>query len=137
MIVLFSYFDVFFPAAATLAAKLRSLGGEERLRWMTQSWLVALYLNCPQAHLPELHCPLPDEIPKFESAIRQGDIWWCVVPNKFDTIHVLNLSCRHAYPHNAELAVAGAFMVESGLNLTHDLDERFGNPVIKRDCAMV
>lgn len=35
-----SYFDVFFPGAVALAAELRSRGGEERLRWMTQSWLV-------------------------------------------------------------------------------------------------
>ena len=75
---------------------------------MTQSWLVALYLDCPTATLPSLHCPTASAIQGFEQAVRQGDIWW------------------HAFPHNAELAAAGASMVTAGLNLTHALDKRFG-----------
>ena len=87
-----SYFDTFFPGAVALAAELRARGGEERLRWMTQSWLVAIYLDCPaiKAELPVLHCPNASAVASVEAAVRRGDIWW------------------HAFPHNAELAAADA-----------------------------
>jgi hypothetical protein len=75
---------------------------------MTQSWLVGLYLDCPQDLLPVLHCPNASAIAEFEAAVKMGDIWW------------------HAFPHNAELAAAGAGMIEYGLDITHKLDERFG-----------
>ena len=105
-----SYFDIFFPGAVALAAELRARGGEERLRWMTQSWLVALYLDCSaiKRELPELHCPNATAVASFEAAIRRGDVWW------------------HAFPHNAELAAADAGMIRAGVNITHMLDARFG-----------
>ena len=68
--------SVFFPGAVRLAAERRSQGGEERLRWMTQSWLVALYLECPKHLLPFLHCPNASAVSAFEQAARRGDIWW-------------------------------------------------------------
>ena len=74
--VINSYFSVFFPGAVRLAAELRSQGGEERLRWMTQSWLVALYLECPKHLLPFLNCPNASAVAAFEQAARRGDIWW-------------------------------------------------------------
>ena len=105
-----SYFTTFFPGAVALARELRSHGGAERLRWMTQSWLVALYLDCDKVQhlLPVLHCPDAAAVAAFEAAVRRGDVWW------------------HAFPHNAELAAAGSGMVAAGINLTHALDDRFG-----------
>lgn len=102
-----SYFDVFFPGAVALSSELRRAGDEKRLRWMTQSWLVALYLDCPRAELPVLHCPNASAVADFEAAVHRGDIWW------------------HAFPHNAELAAAGSGMIKAGLELTHALDRRF------------
>ena len=43
-------------------------------------------------------------------AIQRGDITW------------------HAFPHNAELEAAVRTVIRAGLNLTHDLDRRFGLP---------
>ena len=80
---------------------------------MTQSWLVALYLDCSaiaSESLPELHCPNATAVASFEAAIWRGDIWW------------------HAFPHNAELAAADAGMIKAGINITHTLDARFGLP---------
>ena len=68
-----------------LAERLRQHKGEEQLRWMTQSWLAALYLSCPSAELPVLHCPNATAVAAFEKAVLRGDIWW------------------HAFPHNGEL----------------------------------
>ena len=66
---------------------------------MTQSWLVALFLKCPQTLLPSIHCPNATVVAEFEQAVKAGDIWW------------------HAFPHNAELAAAGTGMVAAGTSL--------------------
>ena len=79
------YFDVYFARAARLAAELRAAGGAERFRWMTQSWLVALYLDCP-ADLG-LHCPNAQDKAAFAAAVKKGDIYW------------------HAFPHDAWLSL--------------------------------
>jgi hypothetical protein len=38
--ILNEYFDTYFPRAATVAQQLRARGGQEQLRWLTQSYVV-------------------------------------------------------------------------------------------------
>lgn len=44
----------------------------------------------------------------FEAAVRAGDITW------------------HAFPHNAQLEIMDPVLIQAGIQLTHDLDARFG-----------
>lgn len=82
--VINTYFDEFFPRAIAVGAELRARV-DTPLGWMTQSYLVDIYLNCPTDL--GLHCPNASSIAAFETAVRFGDIRW------------------HAYPTNAELAL--------------------------------
>ena len=41
------YFDTFFPRAWAVGEGLRERNGKETLRWMTQSYLVSLFWDCP------------------------------------------------------------------------------------------
>ena len=44
------YFDEFFPLAASLGDQYRASGGDDKFIWMTQSWVVSLFLNCESAY---------------------------------------------------------------------------------------
>eukprot|EP00911_Craspedida_sp_UC1_P002094 UC1_evm7s1611 len=115
--ILNEYFDSYFPRAAQVGAQLRAAvpaagggggdgGDQKRLRWMTQSYIVSLYLDCPLGY--GLHCPNSSAVATFEAAVRAGDITW------------------QAFPHNAELALMNQWSIRAGINLTHSLDARFG-----------
>jgi len=106
--VLNMYFDKFIPRAWELGKNLTQLGGPEQLKWITQGWIVSLYVDC----LPALglHCPSETALKQFEEAVSNGWIRW------------------HAFPHNAQLSVMDESMVEFGVDLVHDLDKRFGVP---------
>ena len=83
-------------------------GGAERFRWMTQSWLVALYLDCPTDL--GLHCPDAQGKAAFAAAVKKGDIYW------------------HAFPHDAWLSLMDPSLIASAVNMTHRLDDQFGVP---------
>jgi hypothetical protein len=104
------YFDHHFPLAALEGKIFRSgvLKGPapKRLGFMFQSWVVNMYLDCPTGM--GLHCPNATEIATFEEAVRAGDITW------------------HAFPHNAQLEIMDPRLIQAGIQLTHDLDSRFG-----------
>ena len=99
------YFDQYFPRAAQVGAELRARDGDERLRWMTQTYLVSLFLDCPTGL--GLHCPNATAVATFEAAVRAGDIVW------------------QAFPHNAELMMLDPALMQFGVRLTHELDDRF------------
>jgi hypothetical protein len=103
------YFEVYFPRAARIGAELRRRGGPERLKWMTHSWLVSVFFDCPR-HAPDLRCPNATTVVVVEAAIRAGDIWW------------------HALPFNAEMAVYDSATLAGALQLTRNLDAKFGLP---------
>ena len=108
------YFDTFFPRAIKVGAELRATAadnaaanagaagggaGGERLRWMTQTYLVTLFLDCPPGL--GLHCPDAAAVAAFEGAVVAGDITW------------------QAFPHNAELMMLdpGGYLLTD--SLTH------------------
>ncbi|KAJ9464546.1 hypothetical protein DIPPA_09975 [Diplonema papillatum] len=99
------YFTQFFPRAAALGFELESQAvnaSSPRLRWLTQAYLVSLYLNCPPNQ--GLQCPNSTEIATFKDAVGKGWITW------------------HAFPHNAEMAEMAPNMVEHALQLVSSLD---------------
>lgn len=63
-------FDEHFPRAAGVGAALRARGGPERLRWMTHTYLVSLFLDCPPKM--GLHCPNKTAIANFTTAVTEG-----------------------------------------------------------------
>eukprot|EP00041_Stephanoeca_diplocostata_P034203 m.1150901 g.1150901 ORF g.1150901 m.1150901 type:complete len:780 (+) comp24479_c0_seq2:116-2455(+) len=103
------YFDHHIPLAVTLGKEFRNSSIEEdKLNFMFQSWVVSMYLDCPPGM--GLHCPSPTQIADFESAVNARDITW------------------HAFPHNAELEMMSPALIEAGLALTWELDDRFKMP---------
>jgi hypothetical protein len=101
------YVDVFFPLAIETADALR--GTSDPYTWMTQSWLVSMYLDCP----PGLGfiCPNASAVSAFRDAVKRGDIWW------------------HAYAFNDEAeGNPDASLFAFGTQLTHRLDDEFGLP---------
>lgn len=103
--VINTYFDLFFPRAASVGNELLKRTGQP-LRWMTFSYIVSLYLDCPDGFL--LHCPTPEAISNFTAAVKAGHIWWS------------------AFPTNAELAAADSSTLMFGVRLSNDTSDRLG-----------
>lgn len=99
------WFHTHFPRALSLGLELDALGGPERMRFMTQSYLVSLFMNCPPN--VGIQCPNSAEIANFTEAVNKGYLTW------------------HAFPHNAELGTADASLIDFGVQMTHDLDAMF------------
>ncbi|KAL4430828.1 hypothetical protein ABPG75_006084 [Micractinium tetrahymenae] len=100
------WFHQHYPRAIQVAEELRKRGGPERLVFLTHSWLVALYLDCPQ-HIG-IRCPNSTEA--FEAAVRRGDIYW------------------HALPHVAQAELYDPPLLEAAVQLSQRLADRFGLP---------
>ena len=105
--VVAEYFSSYFPRAAAVGAALRAARNES-LQWMTQSWLVNLFLDCPAGL--GLRCPNATQIAAVEAAIAAGDITW------------------HAFPHNSQLSLASPALVRELVAHTHGLDDKLGRP---------
>ena len=101
-------FTEWIPRAIKLGKELKAMGGAETIRWMGQSWIFDLYLNCPPN--AGLTCPSSAAVSEFKQAVRAGTITW------------------HAFPHNAELEVLSAFGLQNGINQSHALDDVFALP---------
>ena len=103
------WFHVFFPRALALGRALDARGGPERLKFMAQSYVVSLFLDCPPGFVG-LVCPSPEELNNFTQAVEAGYIYW------------------HAFPFNGELELSEPGMLTAALGLTHALDDRFKLP---------
>jgi len=99
------YFDHHFPYAIEVGTNLTHV--IPNWNFMFQSWVVYLYLHCPQNDWG-FHCPSDAQKKAFEDAIRSGIISW------------------HAFPYNAELETLDPILIQEGIRLTHMLDEEFG-----------
>eukprot|EP00117_Sycon_ciliatum_P028500 scpid54371/ scgid0629/ len=100
------YFDKYYAASMHTSEDLRQLAGKERLVFLTHTYLVSLYMDCPPAM--GIHCPTSAQKQTFMEAVKRGDIVW------------------HAMPFNSELELLDVSMVAFSLQLTHDLDTAFG-----------
>ncbi|KAL4451756.1 hypothetical protein ABPG75_007418 [Micractinium tetrahymenae] len=106
--VLGRYFNDHLPNAARLAQHVAARNGTERFAWLTHSWVLSLFFNCP-AHIG-LRCPNSTTVAEVDAAVRRGDLVW------------------HAMPHNAQVEMYDADLLAFGVRLTHDLDRAFGVP---------
>lgn len=91
------YFDVFFPRAMQIAARMRA-DGDDRYIWTTGSWLLYEYLDRGDA----------TNRARMEKAVDAGDIAW------------------HALPFNWQTALMDQSMISGALGISHTLDRRFG-----------
>lgn len=66
-----------------------------------------MFMDCPP-NVPGLVCPSPEAIANVTLAIQRGYLTW------------------HAFPHNAELELGDASHIAWGINMTHALDDQFG-----------
>ncbi|XP_046330094.2 uncharacterized protein LOC124113675 isoform X1 [Haliotis rufescens] len=117
--VLNKYFTVYFPQAVKVGLQLYMLGYAEKLMYMSHPWLVSMYLDCPPNLVLagiQLQCPNKTELSNFEAAIKMGIITW------------------HAGPMNMNNEMFDPSMVDYTLQISEDLDKRFG---IKRPTRVV
>ena len=97
--VLNTYFTRHLPNAIATAAALRndsSLPDGWRLKFMAQSFYVALYLHCP-TYIEGLTCPTEAEKQALIAALKDGSIYY------------------HAFPNNAELENMSPTLLREGL----------------------
>ncbi len=95
------YFDVYYPAAMALTAKLRE-EGPDRYTWTTGSWLLYQYME--QA--------TPEQRRRMERAVADGDVAW------------------HALPFSWQTEMLDRSLIEGALGLSASLDQRFGRKTI-------
>jgi len=98
------WFHTHYPRALKIGKELDALGGNPRMRFMTQSYLVSLFLNCPPT--VGIDCPTEQEVADFKESVSKGYLTW------------------HAFPHNAELGSVDSSLLNMGVTMTHDLDGR-------------
>lgn len=109
--ILNRYFHVYFPNAITVASQLIKLEYTERFIYTTHPWLVSLFLDCPPNLVLsgiKVECPTAKNVSDFINAVKQGFITW------------------HAGPMNMEFELFDELMNEFGIQLSVDLDKRFG-----------
>jgi hypothetical protein len=100
--IISDYFNRFFPEAIKLARTLKEKDGKERFIWTTGSWLIFEYLE---------QAPLKDR-KVMEKAIIDGDITW------------------HGLPFTTHSEFMDVSLFKFGLNLSKELDRRFGKKTI-------
>ncbi|MEN6324332.1 MAG: DUF5054 domain-containing protein [Proteiniphilum sp.] len=100
--VIKTYMDEFIPGALTLSEQLRQSNSKDRYVWTTGSWLIYKFLNEAA----------PDMRSRLEKAIERGDIVW------------------HGLPFTTHSEVADPSLYNLGLQLSAQLDKRFGKKTI-------
>lgn len=110
-----------------MGKELEAMGNQTdaRLKFTAQSWIVSLFLDCPKNYeasllegllltfLQGVICPNATEVQWFQESVQKGWITW------------------HAFPFNAEPELLNPEMLGLSLQLTHDLDKKFGLPLKK------
>ena len=110
------YWKDHFPKAMATADAFRKAKGPA-YRWMTQSWLVAMFRACNDSKVnidgpgaeSQLTCPDADALAAFDAGVRRGDITW------------------HAFPFNPEPEMYDTALFNNALDLTFAEDEHFGH----------
>lgn len=115
------YFDVYFPMAISNGKQLAQDPYNLPFTWMTQSWLISLYFDCPLNM--GLHCPNQTMKDYIQYGIDQRYIYW------------------HGFPFNSQMEVYDKSMLEFGLKLSSDLSKQYGAPlstiISQRDVPMM
>ena len=103
----------YFPLAYEVGEALEQQNNTSnaRLHFTAQSWLVEMFLNCPQPYMAEgVVCPTTEEISMFKEAVQKGYITW------------------HAFPFNGEAEIMNPSLFSFAINMTHTLDDKFSLP---------
>lgn len=100
--VVATYMNDFIPGTLALTESLRQGESNERYRWTTGSWLISEFLKLPN----------PAMVSRMENAIKNGDITW------------------HALPFSTHTELADSSLYELGIQISKDLDKRFGKTTI-------
>eukprot|EP00051_Salpingoeca_urceolata_P030171 m.8335 g.8335 ORF g.8335 m.8335 type:complete len:1021 (+) comp3196_c0_seq1:59-3121(+) len=87
------YFHQYFPQAIRLANEMRALEGTDRFVYVTHTWLMSFFLNCPCPNDPNctalslnnpyaapLKCPSEEAKANFTAALKRNDIVWHAEP---------------------------------------------------------
>eukprot|EP00045_Choanoeca_perplexa_P009466 m.91447 g.91447 ORF g.91447 m.91447 type:complete len:1043 (-) comp14907_c0_seq2:53-3181(-) len=116
------YFHKYFPQATQLAQDMRALEGTDRFIYITHTWLLSFFYNCPcsdtnsttcmalslnHSYAPPLKCPTPAEMDNLTAAIKRGDISW------------------HGEPFNFEAENMAPELFEAGLAQVRQFDQQF------------
>lgn len=103
-----NYFHNYFPSAVSNGIILNN-NYSLPFTWMTQSWLISLYFDCP----PNMGftCPNQTEQEYIQYGIDKGYIYW------------------HSFPFNSQMEVYDKSMLEFGLKLSKDLSIKHGAPI--------
>ena len=102
------YFNVYFPMAIQNGITLKN-NHSLPFTWMTQSWLISLYFNCPPNM--GLNCPNQTMKDYIKFGIDKRYIYW------------------HSFPFNSQMEVYDISMLEFGLKLSSDLSKQYGAPI--------
>lgn len=97
-----TYMHDFIPNTLSIAESLRIKGGKERYVWTTGSWLISKFLKQSDIVM----------VKKMEEAIKRGEINW------------------HALPFSTHTELADSSLFELGLQISKQLDKRFGKNTI-------
>lgn len=100
--VIKTYMDDFIPGTLSLTESLQKNGANERYLWTTGSWLISEFLKHSD----------PVVVSRMENAIKKGDITW------------------HAIPFSTHTELADPSLFELGLQISKQLDKRFGKHTI-------
>ena len=95
------YFDEYFPKAVTCGDQFVKQHPSQSYSWMTQSWLISMYFDCPPGM--GLHCPSDRDMKNIQYGIDKGYIYW------------------HGFPFNSQQEVYDIAMLEFGLKLSYDV----------------
>ncbi|MGQ8338236.1 DUF5054 domain-containing protein [Sunxiuqinia sp. A32] len=100
--VINTYMSEFIPAALSLSENLRSQRVEDRFVWTTGSWLIYQFLEKSNSAMRR----------RMEKAIEAGDMVW------------------HGLPFTTHSEVADSSLFDLGIQLSAELDQRFGRKTI-------
>ncbi|WP_053375243.1 DUF5054 domain-containing protein [Paenibacillus sp. FJAT-27812] len=100
--VIKQYMEEYIPKAIELSEKLEAEGGSERFLWTTGSWLIHHYLEEAS----------PEGKERMENAIAKGHIAW------------------HGLPFTTHTELMDPELLQFGISLSQELDERFGKKTI-------
>eukprot|EP01084_Bolivina_argentea_P044408 81714_1 len=98
------YFDNYFPLAFNTAKEVET-SLNKTYKWLTQSWLVSMFLDCPPNF--GLHCPNSTQRQSFLNAIKAGYIYW------------------HSFPFNSEMAAYDRPLIEFGIQMSRDYGTKY------------
>lgn len=109
--VMNKYFDRYLFDGIQTSQELRknATDGAPRFTYTTHSWLINLFIDCPQKLWPGLHCPNATGLEVVKNAVLRGDLTW------------------HAFASNIEAEIIGdSSLVKHGIELSRMADRYFG-----------